>query len=79
MLFLHGVPATTLSATRHSYHYRVSLVCIFPCPACDFAVPVFCNPARDMSNTNFSPLLYVRHMLRTRCMMRRWICGGYAI
>ena len=30
---------------------RVSAACIFLYPTCNFAAPVFCNPARDMSNT----------------------------
>jgi hypothetical protein len=40
-------------------HSRVSPVCIFLHPTCTFAVPTFCDPAPDMSNTNSLTLPYV--------------------
>ncbi len=40
-------------------HSRVSPVCIFLHPTCNFAVTTFCDPAPDMSNTNSLTLPYV--------------------
>ena len=38
---------------------RVSFIYVCLRPTCNFAVPTFCNPAHDMSNTNFLTLPYV--------------------
>jgi hypothetical protein len=35
--------------------YRSRVASVYP--TCNFAVPVFCNPARDMSNVSFLPLV----------------------